>query len=328
MEPRDLRRVAALAYDGLGTFEFGIVVELFGLPRANLGVEWYDFEVCSAERGPLRAAGGIKVEAPRGLAALRDAGTIVIPGWTKADEPPPAALVKALRSAYDRGARLVSICSGVFLLAAAGLLDGRRVTAHWRHADLLRSRFPKLHVEPDVLYVDEGNILTSAGSTAGIDLCLHIVRLDYGAEIANEIARRLVMPPHRAGAQAQNLEDPLRGEANGGLAAILGWAQAHLAEAVRVEDLARRAAMSPRSFARRFRQQTGTTPHRWLMHQRLIEAQRRLEKTDAGIDQIAAAVGLQTAASLRLHFSKVLGTSPTAYRRRFGSMAAELRAVQ
>jgi transcriptional regulator GlxA family with amidase domain len=202
------------------------------------------------------------------------------------------------------------------------------VTAHWRHADLLRSRFPKLHVEPDVLYVDEGNILTSAGSTAGIDLCLHIVRLDYGAEIANEIARRLVMPPHRAGAQAQNLEDPLRGEANGGLAAILGWAQAHLAEAVRVEDLARRAAMSPRSFARRFRQQTGTTPHRWLMHQRLIEAQRRLEKTDAGIDQIAAAVGLQTAASLRLHFSKVLGTSPTAYRRRFGSMAAELRAVQ
>jgi transcriptional regulator GlxA family with amidase domain len=219
----------------------------------------------------------------------------------------------------------VSICSGVFLLAAAGLLEGRRVTAHWRHVDLLRSRFPKLQVEPDVLYVDDGNILTSAGSTAGIDLCLHIVRLDYGAEIANEIARRLVMPPHRDGAQAQNLEDPIRTEADGGLAPILAWAHAHLGEAVRVEDLARRAAMSPRSFARRFRQQTGTTPHRWLMHQRLIEAQRRLERTDAGIDQIAAAVGLQTAASLRLHFSRVLGTSPTAYRRRFASSITAAR---
>jgi AraC family transcriptional activator FtrA len=321
MDPRDLRRVAAIAYDGLGTFEFGIVAEVFGLPRAGLGVEWYDFEVCSAQRGPLRAAGGIRVEVRRGLQALREAGTIVIPGWPKSDEPPPAALIKALRSAHDRGARLVSICSGVFLLAATGLLDGKRVTAHWRHVDLLTARFPKVRVEPGVLYVDEGNLFTSAGSAAGIDLCLHIVRLDYGAEIANEIARRLVMPPHRDGGQAQYLEDPIRSEAAGGLAAILAWANAHLGEAVRVEDLARKASMSARTFARRFRQQTGTTPHRWLMHQRLIEAQRRLEKTDAGVDQIAEAVGLQTAAALRHHFSKVLGTSPTAYRRRFAASA-------
>jgi transcriptional regulator GlxA family with amidase domain len=187
--------------------------------------------------------------------------------------------------------------------------------------DLLTTRFPKVRVERDVLYVDEGNLFTSAGSAAGIDLCLHIVRLDYGAEIANEIARRLVMPPHRDGDQAQYLEDPMRDESAGGLAATLAWAHAHLGEAVSVDDLARKASMSARTFARRFRQQTGTTPHRWLMHQRLIEAQRRLEKTDAGVDQIAEAVGLQTASALRHHFAKVLGTSPTAYRRRFATPA-------
>jgi AraC family transcriptional activator FtrA len=317
MSSRDLRRVAALAYDGLGTFEFGIVVELFGLPRSGLGVPWYQFEVCSVERGPMRAAGGIRIEARRGLRAFENAGTIVIPGWKRWDEPPPPVLIRALRRAHADGARLVSICSGVFLLAAAGLLDGKRVTAHWRHAARLIAQYPNLRVEPDVLYVDEDSILTSAGSAAGIDLGLHIIRLDYGAEIANEIARRLVMPPHRDGGQAQYVRDSGRSPLAGGLAPVLAWAQNHLAQPLSVDDFARKAAMSPRTFARRFREQAGTTPHQWLTHQRLFAAQRRLETTEATIDQIAEAVGLQTAATLRQHFSRTLSTTPTAYRRRF-----------
>jgi AraC family transcriptional activator FtrA len=316
MASRDFRRVAALAYDGLGTFEFGIVVELFGLRRTGLGVTWYQFEACSVERGPIHAAGGIQVQVRRGLRAFEQAGTIVIPGW-KIDEPSPPALIHALRRAHSAGARLVSICSGVFVLAATGLLDGKRVSAHWRHADRLMARYPKLHVEPDVLYVDEGSILTSAGSTAGIDLGLHIIRLDYGAEIANEIARRLVMPPHREGGQAQYVRDSGRSPLEGGLAPVIAWAQEHLARPLSVEDFARKARMSARTFARRFREQTGTTPHQWLNHQRLFAAQRRLETTEESIDQIAEAVGMQTAVTLRQHFSRALGTTPTAYRRRF-----------
>jgi AraC family transcriptional activator FtrA len=326
MKDRDPRRVVALAYDGLCTFEFGIVVELFGLRRRNLGVEWYDFEVCSAERGPIRATGGIRVEARRGLRCLQQAGTIVIPGWRDADEPPPQSLVRSLRSAHAAGARLVSICSGVFVLAATGLLDGKRVTTHWRYVDRLRARFPKVRVEPDVLYVDEGSILTSAGSAAGIDLCLHIVRCDYGAEIANEIARSLVMPPHREGGQAQYVREPMPSPGAGGLAPLMQWAQSHLDKTLQVEDLARKAAMSPRTFARRFGEQTGTTPHQWLTYQRLLAAQRRLETTVESIDQVAEAVGLQTAATLRQHFSRVLGTTPTAYRRQFSTRIEEVAA--
>jgi len=321
MEPRDHRRVAALAYSGLCTFEFGIAVEIFALPRPELGVKWYDFEVCSLDTGPLLATGGIRIQARRGLRSLRQAGTIVIPGWRHADEPPPPALVNALRSAHAEGARLVSICSGVFVLAATGLLDGKRATTHWRYSERLATRFPNIRVEPDVLYVDEGSILTSAGSAAGIDLCLHIVRRDYGAEIANRVARRLVMPPHRDGGQAQYVQEPIRVESTGGLAPVLDWARSHLSKRLSVEELARKAAMSPRSFARRFQEQTGTTPHQWVTHQRLLEAQRRLENTDDPIDRIAEAVGLQTAATLRLHFNRSLGTTPMAYRRRF-SMSA------
>jgi AraC family transcriptional activator FtrA len=319
MSVPDRRRVAVLAYEGLGTFEFGIVVELFGLRRKNLPVKWYDFEVCSLERGPIRATGGIRIEASAGLRSLRKAGTIVIPGWRDADEIPPEPLLRALRSAHAAGARLVSICSGVFVLAATGLLDGKRASTHWRYANRLASRYPQIRVEPDVLYVDEGRILTSAGSAAGIDLCLHIVRLDYGAEIANEIARRLVMPPHREGGQAQYVRDPIRSAAAGGLAPVLAWAQSHLNQSLRVEDLARKAAMSPRTFARRFSDQTGTTPHQWLIHQRLLEAQRLLESTTESMDQVAQAVGLQTAATLRSHFARVLKTTPTAYRRQFST---------
>lgn len=319
MRSRDKRKLVVLAYDGLSAFEFGIVVEIFGLPKPELNVDWYNFAICSLERGPLRATGGIQVEASRGIRSMQHAGTIVIPGWRRLDEPPPVPLINALRSAHARGARLVSICSGVFLLAATGLLDGKRATTHWRYAEKLSSNFPRVHVDPGVLYVDEGSVLTSAGSAAGIDLCLHIVRKDYGAEIANSVARRLVMPPHRDGGQAQYVPDPIRGPASGGLGPVMQWAQSRLGEILRVNDFARRAAMSPRTFARQFRLQTGTTPHQWLTHQRLLAAQRRLEKTDEGMDQIAQAVGLQTAATLRQHFSRTLRTTPTAYRRRFST---------
>jgi AraC family transcriptional activator FtrA len=315
--PRFNRRVAAIAYDGLCTFEFGIVIEMFALPRPELEVEWYDFRVCALDRGPLRATGGITIQPRAGLRALADAGTIVIPGWRDPDERPPEALLRALRAAHGRGARLVTICSGVFVLAAAGLLDGRRATTHWRYAERLQARYPAVRVEPDVLFVDEGQILTSAGSAAGIDLCLHIIRRDFGAEIANQVARRLVVPPQRDGGQSQYIPAPVRHEAKDGLARVLDWAQRRLHEPLTVDRLADRAAMSGRTFARRFRDETGTTPHQWLTHQRLLAAQRRLETTNDSIDIIADAVGLRTAATLRLHFRNMLQTTPTAYRRRF-----------
>src|SRR5579862_4498174 len=244
MARRDFRQVAALAYDRMGAFELGIVSEVFGLSRPELDVDWYRFSVFSLERRPLRATGGIRVEAPHGVGVLRTAGTIVIPGW-HVEEPPPERLLRLLRAAHAAGARLVSVCSGAFVLAATGLLDGKRATTHWRYAERLASRFPKICVDPGVLYVDEGSILTSAGSAAGIDLCLHIVRCDYGAEIANRVARRLVMPPHRDGGQAQYVQNPVDSRAPGGLSPLLQWAQSHLGQALHVEDLARHAAMSP-----------------------------------------------------------------------------------
>lgn len=323
MRPPNRRTVAALAYDGLCTFELGIAVEIFGLPRPELDVEWYDFAVCSFDRGPLRATGGIRVHAAAGPGTLRRAGTVVIPGWRNVDELPAEPLLRALRAAYARGARLVTICSGVFVLAAAGLLDGKRATTHWRYVERLRSRYPRVQVEPDVLYVEDGRILTSAGSAAGIDLCLHVVRLDFGAEIANRVARRLIVPPHRDGGQSQYIPEPVRKASGRGLAPVLEWAARTLAQPLTVEDLALRARMSARTFARRFRAETGTTPHRWLVHQRLLAAQRRLESSSESIDEIAAATGFDSAATLRLHFRRSLGTTPTAYRRRFSTATDE-----
>src|SRR5947207_584789 len=279
------RRVAALVYDGLGAFEFGIVAEAFALPRPELGVPWYRFCACALERRPARATGGVRIAAPAGLEALARAGTIVVPGWRDPEETPPAALLDALRRAHRRGARILSICSGVFVLAAARLLDGKRATTHWRYAARLRESYPAIRVEPDVLYVDEGSILTSAGSAAGIDLCLHLIRRDYGAEIAAQVARRMVVPPHREGGQAQYVREPIRPEAAGGLAPVLDWAIGRLRSPLGVEDLARRAGMSPRTFARRFAAETGTTPHRWLTRQRLIAAQRRLETSDEDMER-------------------------------------------
>jgi AraC family transcriptional activator FtrA len=317
---RSKRNIAVLAYDGLCTFEFAIAVEIFGLPRPEVGRNWYRFAVCSLDPGPLRSTGGVHLRVGSGLAKLSQAGTIIIPGWKGVDVPPPPRLITTLRNAYASGARLVSICSGVFVLAATGLLNGRRATTHWRYVEALRSKYPQICVEPDVLYVDEGRLLTSAGSAAGIDLCLHIVRQDFGAEIANRVARRLVVPPHREGGQAQFIPEPIRKTPNGGLAPVLAWLEANLQRELSVPELAKRAAMSPRTFARQFRRQTGTTPHQWLTHLRLLAAQRRLEQSRDGMDEIAEAVGWQTAATLRLHFSRELQTSPTAYRRRFSTL--------
>ena len=317
---RSRRNVVVLAYDGLGAFEFAIAAEIFGLPRPEMGRRWYRFDVCSAEAKPLRSTGGVFLKVAGGLSKLSRAGTIIIPGWKGVDAPVPPRVIANLRRAYASGARLVSICSGVFVLAATGLLNGRRATTHWRYVEALRSKYPQIQVEPDVLYVDEGRLLTSAGSAAGIDLCLHIVRRDFGAEAANKVARRLVVPPHREGGQAQFIPEPIRKTPNAGLAPVLDWLESHLDRELSVPELAQRAAMSPRTFARQFRRQTGTTPHQWLTHLRLLAAQRRLERTNDNIDEVAEAVGWQTAATLRQHFTRQLKTSPTAYRRRFSTL--------
>lgn len=308
--------VAAVAYDGLCTFEFGIAVEVFGLPRPELRLP-YSFMVCAAEPGPLAAVGGVRVLADGGLDDLRDAGTIVIPGWRDVGETPPGPLLDALREAHRHGSRLVSLCSGVFVLAAAGVLAGRRVTTHWRYAAALAAAYPDLRVELDVLYVDEGDVLTSAGSSAGLDLCLHIVRRDHGPDIANHFARRLVIPPHREGGQAQFVERPVQAE-GAKLAALFGWLREHLHEEISVEALATRAGMSARTFMRRFREATGTTPARWLLAERLARARDLLGATDLPIERVAAESGFGSADTLRHHFRARLKTSPTRYRGSFG----------
>lgn len=319
MLSRASRDVVALTYDGLCTFEFGIVVEVFGLPRPEMGRDWYRFHSCSIDGRRVRATGGVFVESDTNLARLARAGTVIVPGWKSPDEPPPRRLLEVLRRAHARGARLVSICSGVFVLAATGLLNGRRATTHWRYVDKLRSLYPEIDVKPDVLYIDEETILTSAGSAAGIDLCLHIVQSDFGADVANRVARRLVVPPHREGGQAQFIETPLRDSTRGSLAPLLSWLESTLRRELSVKLLAQRAGMSARTFARQFRQQTGTTPHQWLTHLRLLAAQRHLERTTDSMDEVAEAVGWQTAATLRQQFAKHLATTPTSYRRKFAT---------
>ena len=321
------RSVAVLAYDGLCTFEFALAVEVFGLRRPELGVPWYDFRVCAAEPGPLRAEGGVTVRARHGLRALEGAGTVVVPGWRhNFGEPIPRAVLTALRRAHAQGARLVSICWGAFVLAATGLLDGLRATTHWRFARLFAERFPRVKLLPDVLYVDEGQLLTSAGSAAGLDLCMHIVRKDYGAAIANEVARRLVIAPHREGGQAQFVPEPIAPSDTGSpLAPVLDWALRNLREPISVRRLARRAGMPERTFCRRFLAQIGNSPARWLIGQRVIAAQRLLETTALPVESIADGIGMGSAANLRHHFRAHARTTPTQYRRMFGGAVREPR---
>lgn len=310
------RLVAVLICDGVALFEFGIVAEVFGLRRPELGVPWYDMVTVSFDTPPLAATGGVRVLPSHSVRMLAKAGTIVIPNWPRLADPPPPAMLEALRAAHKRGARLLSICSGAFVLAAAGLLDGRRATTHWMHAAKLATRYPKVHVEPSVLYVESGRIFTAAGSAAGIDLGLHIVRQDYGAGIANQVARRMVVAPHRDGGQAQFVASAMP-PVDGSLAPLMEWASARLDQPLTAESLAKKGRMSLRTLARRFEAQAGTTPHQWLTHQRVLAAQRLLETSDASIDRVAELAGFVTAETLRHHFRQRVGTSPMAYRRRF-----------
>jgi AraC family transcriptional activator FtrA len=313
--------VVAVAYDGLCTFEFGCAVEVFGLPRPEMGEAWYRFAVASVDPGPLRATGGITVSADGGIDLIAQAGTVVVPGWRGVDAPVPEALCAALREAHARGARILSLCSGAFVLAAAGLLDGRDATTHWRYAAALTARHPAVRFVADVLYVDGGDVLTAAGSAAGLDLCLHLVRRDFGPD--NRVARRLVIPAHRQGGQAQYVERPVPRERAGGarLGPLLDRVRGRLAEDWPVERLAAEAALSQRDLHRKFRETVGASPGRWLTAERVARARELLEGSRLAIEDIAAAAGFGSAATLRHHFRESLGTSPAAYRERFGAAA-------
>jgi AraC family transcriptional activator FtrA len=318
--PPENRLVVALAYDRLCTFEFGVAVEIFGLDRPEMGDDWYRFRVAGIERGPLRAHGGIRVTTDGGLALIERAGTVIVPGWRGADEPVPAPLLRALRRAHGKGARLMSFCSGVFVLAATGLLDGRRATTHWRYADRLAQTYPAIAVVADVLYIDEGSLLTAAGSAAGIDLSLHLIRRDWGVRAANLVARRLVVPLHRDGGQAQFIHAPVPSPREGGrLGRVLERLQAEPDAAASIASLARQAGMSRRTFQRRFKAGTGTTPGAWLVKARLARARQLLETSQLPLDDVAAAAGFGSPANLRHHFRRELKLSPSAYRTRFGS---------
>ena len=318
-----LRDVAALVFDHTAVFELGVVCEVFGLDRTADGLPGYDFAVVAGEPPPLCTSSGFRIDTPHGLERLASADLIAVPAWHAPGTRPPEPVLQALCDAVARGARVISLCSGAFVLAAAGLLDGRRATTHWRWAELLAALHPSVQLMPSVLYVDEGSVLTSAGTAAGIDLCLHIVRTEFGAEVANRIARRMVVPPHREGGQAQYIETPVPPDTrDGALGAAQAWALAHLDAEISVESLAARAHMSARTFARHFTAAYGATPHQWLLAQRTTHARRLLETTDLGIDEVARRAGFGSAASLRLHFARRLGTQPLAYRRTFRSIGA------
>ena len=313
-----LRNVAVVLLDGVHPFELGVVCEVFGLDRSDEGLPVYEFAVASAEGPKLSTHAGFSLAVEHGLERLETADLIAVPaGATYAARDYPEELLDALRRGVDRGARVLSVCSGVFVLAAAGLLDGRRCAVHWHHAELLARRYPKVVVEPDVLYVDADPVITSAGTAAGIDACLHIVRKEQGPEVANAIARRMVVPPHRDGGQAQYIERPLPRSQCDTVGEVLVWMAEHLDQEVTVEQLAARALMSPRTFARRFQQETGTTPYRWILRQRVLLAQQLLEGTDETMDAIAWRAGFGTAPALRHQFVRALGTTPNAYRRTF-----------
>ena len=318
-----MHRIAIPVTPGLQMFELAIPCEVFEAGRQDFTVPWwYELQLCGVQDGPVRTAEGLLFDSPLGLDDLVKADTVIIPGCADRQGDPPPDLLAALRAAYDRGARIASICTGAFALAAAGLLDGRTVSTHWMHAAELTRRWPAVRVEPNVLYIDDGQILTSAGSAAGLDLCLHIVCNDHGAKIANTLARRLVIPPHRDGGQAQYIEQPLPAGGAHGLGSSLDWAKAHLELPLTVEELAGRAMMSPRTYARRFRQATGTTPLQWLCAERVRRAQELLESTDDTVERIATQCGFGSAHQLRVHFTRINQVTPHAYQRTFRTRAS------
>ena len=315
--PERPHRVAAVAFDGMAPFELGVVVEAFGLPRPELGVRWYELSVCSPDPAPLRMVGGLTATPSATLRALARADTIVVPAWPRIGQEVPAPLIRALQRSHHRGARLVSICSGAFVLAATGLLDGRRAATHWRYARRLRELHPRVMVDERVLYVDDGELLTSAGSAAGIDLCLHIIRRDHGSAIANQVARRFVVSPHREGGQAQFIERPMQLEDQDRLRVAMEWALANLDQPIALDQLAAQAAMSARSCSRHFQRSVGMSPMAWLTAQRVQASRVLLEEGELPVEWVAARCGFPTASAFRQHFRKAVGVSPSDYRRQF-----------
>ncbi len=309
--------VAVLAYEGMSTFGLGVTAEIFGRDRSAEGLPSYDYTLTAEAPGVLRTDVGLPVVVNAGLDRLSEADLGIVICWDQTDTLPSASVLEALRAITERGGRVLSQCTGAFVLAAAGLLDGRRATTHWKWADELASRYPAVDVDPGVLYVADGPVITSAGTAAGIDACLHLLRLEHGAAVANAVARGMVVPPHRDGGQAQYVPvivDEAADPAN--LAALHQWTLQHLSEPISVDDLAARALMSPRNFARQFAARTGTTPHQWLIGQRLNRAQELLEHTSLNVEQIASECGMAPL-MLRRHFASRYRTTPQAYRRTF-----------
>jgi transcriptional regulator GlxA family with amidase domain len=316
--------IAVLLFANSPILESSIPISVFGVDRRDAGVPNYRLLVCAAEPGPLRTTGGVELIAPYGLDALSRAGTVIVPAWHSPSRMPPPPVLEALRRAHREGARIVGLCGGAFVLAAAGLLDDRPATTHWMYAPALAKRYPKVRVDPRELYVDDGDILTSAGTAAGIDLCLHLVRLDHGPDAANALARRLVVPAHRIGGQAQYMDLTLPEEISGDpLAPVISWALENLAERFDIEQLATRAYMSRRTFDRRFRTLTGSAPLQWLLTQRVLQAQRLLETTDLQVEEIARRCGFRSPVALRGHFRKQLGVPPASYRETFRTRSPE-----
>jgi AraC family transcriptional regulator, transcriptional activator FtrA len=313
--------VVALAYDRLCLFEFGIAVELFGLERPEIDGPWYSFKVAGLSTQPCTALGDVQITARGGLSLLKQASTIIIPGWNRAIPPSPQ-LIGGLRKAYERGARLLSICSGAFLLGETGLLDGKQATTHWRYATAFRTQFPAVELIPDVLYVDAGQLITSAGSAAGLDAGLHLIRRDFGVTIANTVARRLVIAPHRDGGQRQFIPAPILSTAHAPFESVMAWAQARLDRPLTLSDLAKHAAMSPRNFLRRFAAHTGTTPKAWLQRARIARAQELIERGTLPLQRVAERSGFASPETFRAVFRKYVGVSPAAYRQRFRAAKA------
>jgi AraC family transcriptional activator FtrA len=309
-------RVVALLNPPQSPFELACAAEVFGTVRQDVPAH-YDFQICAEHPGPLRTTVGYTMLVDAGLAALREADTVVVPGWQPPDAPVSPPVIEALRAVHQRGARIAAICTGAFVLAHAGLLDGRRATTHWRHTAQLAATFPEVRVDPDVLYIDHGDVATSAGTGAGIDLCLHLVRADHGAAHAAQIARNMVLPPHREGSQLQYATQPTPTSTDESLAPLLEWATSQL-DTLTVARLAAHAGMSNRTLARRFTEQLGTSPGQWLLSQRLDATRALLEQTNLPVEAIATRVGLASAVNLRRRFRKHLGTTPGAYRQAFG----------
>ncbi|NES27127.1 helix-turn-helix domain-containing protein [Micromonospora terminaliae] len=310
--------IALAATDGMLHFELAMAFEVFAHDPSGLADPWYDLVVCGP--GPV-GIGRFRMEPDDGLDRLARADTVIVPAVEDIDADLPPDLLDAVRAAHEAGARLVSFCTGAFVLAAAGVLDGLRATTHWAHTEALAARYPRVAVDPDVLYVDNGSVLASAGKAAAVDLCLHLIRRDHGSTVANAVARRLVVPPHRAGGQAQFVTTPVPARDDHPLGDLLPWAMERLDRPLTVEDLARRANMSSRNLARHFAAATGTTPLQWLSTQRIRRAQELLENSDRSIDAVARAAGLGTATTLRRHFHRTLGVPPETYRRTFRSTA-------